>query len=351
MKKIVFLHVSLVALAVLFASDARAWGAQGHAAIGQTAVARLSPQARARVMEILGAIDQPALDEALAESCSWPDVVREEPEWAWSAPLHYVNIPRGAGDYRRERDCPDGLCVTEGILRYAAELERSDLGDGTPQAGDRERLWQAFAWVCHLVADLHQPLHAGFADDRGANTVEVEYLGEPMNLHHFWDSALAADRLETETSWYPDEASPGGGDTLPRWSPEQVALWTEESHALTIRVAYPPQAVITEVFAEASWSVVRQRWWVASQRLAMVLEAVLAPRDPDAGSAARTAPGIAQRSRAMRKPMRASWRSGNAEVRKAEREWSGELAQYPPRTTRNLQPGLIHAVPSTGARR
>jgi hypothetical protein len=250
--------------------------------------------------------------------------VREKPGWAWSAPLHYVNIPRGAADYRRERDCPDGLCVTEGILRFAAELDRSELGDGAVRADDSESLWQAFAWVCHLVADLHQPLHAGFADDRGANTVEVEYRSEPLNLHQFWDSALAADRLRTEASWYPEEASAGA---LPPWRPELVALWTEESHALAESSAYPPDPVITEAFAEASWALVRERWWVASERLAMVLETVLAPREPDPGSAARAAPGIAQRSRAMRKPMRASWRSGNAEVRKAEREWSGELAQ------------------------
>lgn len=326
MKKLIFLYTILVSAATLYGTETHAWGAQGHTAIGQAAVARLSPRARARVEEILGVSGGPALDEALAEACSWPDTVREEPQWAWSAPLHYVNIPRGARDYRRGRDCPDGLCVTEGILRYAADLDRSDLGEAESDAGRRRQVWQTFAWVCHLVADLHQPLHAGFADDRGGNRVEVEYLGESLNLHQFWDSALAAERLRAGSTWLPEEASASGG-TSPSWRPDQVAVWTEEAHALAATVAYPPDPVITEAFADAAWAVVREQWWAASQRLAMVLETVLAPRAPDAGSAARTAPGIAQRSRAIRKPMRASWRWGKAEVRNAEREWSGELAQ------------------------
>ena len=58
-----------------------------------------------------------------------------------------------------------------------------------PQASRQQR-WQSFAWLCHLVADLHQPMHAGFADDLGGNRIEVIFEDEPMNLHHFWDTAL-----------------------------------------------------------------------------------------------------------------------------------------------------------------
>ena len=108
---------------------------------------------------------------------------------------------------------------------------------------------------------------------------------------------------------------------------ERVVCWTEESHALASTVAYPPAAVITDTFAESSWAVVRERWSRAGQRLALALETALGRPAAKPGSATRSAPGIAQRSRAMRKPIRASWRPGNAETRKAEREWSGELAQ------------------------
>jgi len=49
---------------------------------------------------------------------------------------------------------------------------------------------QAFAWLCHLVGVLHQPLHAGFEDDRGGNNFDIIFKGEQVNLHGFWDFDL-----------------------------------------------------------------------------------------------------------------------------------------------------------------
>jgi hypothetical protein len=305
---------------------ANAWGRQGHAAIGQASMTLLSTQVRARVENILG-VDSPAeLDGALAKACFWPDTARDLPGWVWSAPLHYVNMPRGATRYDRERDCPEGLCVTEAIVKYAAELGATDF-NGANQQGDRQTAWQSFAWLCHLVGDIHQPLHAGFEDDRGGNEVEVEYRGERLNLHRFWDRALAEDRMAAAGSWRPDAGPKTGACGRPGWTRERVICWTEESHALASAAAYPRTAVITDSFADASWAVARKQWSKAAQRLALVLETVLDRPAARPGSVVKSAPGIAQRSRAMRKPIRASWRSGNAEMRKAEREWSGELAQ------------------------
>jgi hypothetical protein len=322
-----YFSLIMAALCLALSSDrAEAWGFEGHAAIGQAAVMRLSPRTRARVQDILGADSPAELANALAEACFWPDTVRDEPEWAWSAPLHYVNLPRGAVRYDRERDCPQGLCVTEAIPKYAGELDSAEF-EGVRLKGDRRQAWQSFAWLCHLVGDVHQPLHAGFGDDRGANEVDVEYQGERLNLHRFWDGALADDRLAADGSWQQASSPQDSACGPPVWARERAICWTEESHALASAVAYPPTAVITDTFAEASWAVVRKQWSKAAQRLALVLEAVLDQQAVKPGSATRSAPGIAQRSRAMRNPIRASWRSGNAEMRKAEREWSGELAQ------------------------
>jgi len=307
--------------------SASAWGPQGHAAIGQAAVSRISLQSRARLLDILGVDSQPELDTAVEEACFWPDTVREDPEWAWSTPLHYVNIPRDAIRYDRERDCPQGICVTEAIPEYAAELRCGACDGSGPQAVSPEQQWRAFAWLCHLVADLHQPLHAGFADDRGGNHVEVEYHGERLNLHRFWDSALAADRLAAGDPWLPAAGPEASGRGTARWDPAMVIGWTEESHALASAVAYPPEPTISDAFADRSWSVIREQWSKAPDRLALILDAVLGGQVPKAGGAGRLPPGVAQSSRATRKPIRASWRSGLAEIRKADRDWSGELAQ------------------------
>jgi len=240
-----------------------AWGTNGHRIIGVNALPLLDDSARAVVIEILGSDS----DEAIGKACSWPDTVRETPQWEWSAPMHYVNIPRSAVHYDRKRDCANGMCVTEAIMKYANELSRPGLND--------EQRWQAFAWLCHLVGDLHQPLHAGYRDDRGGNEVDVDYKGKPYNLHQFWDRVVIREHLGSGDSWtrpYPDSAwtCPPGN-----WNPKDVMSWTDESHALASKSAYPPDPVIDQQFADQSWLIIRQQWQKASWRLAQILNAVV----------------------------------------------------------------------------
>jgi hypothetical protein len=255
---------SLICVSLLITPlPASAWGAVAHRIIGVDALAMMDDTARAAVVEILGGDS----DELVDEACSWPDTVRETPEWEWSAPQHYVNIPRNTEHYDRERDCPDGMCVTEAIIKYANELTRPELSP--------EKRWQAFAWLCHLTGDLHQPLHAGYRDDLGGNTVDIEYRGKTHNLHQFWDRVVIQERLDTdENREGPFAGSPwtvSEGD----WDPDSVACWTDESHALAAASAYPPGFEIDEHFADQTWLIIRQQWQKASSRLARVLNATV----------------------------------------------------------------------------
>ena len=267
MKTRLFLWNVAAALLMLPGQQALGWGPLGHAAIGETAIAELAPPARKTVMQILGVTTPAALADAVDDACFWPDTVRDDPEWSWSAPLHFVNIPRSSDAYERQRDCPEGLCVTEGILKYAAELARPGL--------DRERRWQAFAWLCHLVGDLHQPLHAGFRDDRGGNRVMIEYRGERTNLHRFWDSTLAGERLAQADDGRVAVEGCEERVLSQLWDPTEVVAWTNESHALAASRAYPAKSEIDDGFADASWVIIERQWHMAACRLARVLNTVL----------------------------------------------------------------------------
>ena len=44
--------------------------------------------------------------------------------------------------------------------------------------------------LVHFVGDLHQPLHIGRYEDRGANRVYVKWFGRNSNLHRVWDSDM-----------------------------------------------------------------------------------------------------------------------------------------------------------------
>ena len=236
-----------------------AWSPDGHSAIGVLAMKQLSPAART---ELEGIID-PLTDEAMVKACNWPDHVREAPEWEWSAPQHYINIPRGETEYLEDRDCADQLCATQAVKKYAGELFDDDL--------NQVQRWQAFAWLCHVTADLHQPMHAGFADDRGANLVHVVFQGREMNLHSFWDFSLINRHaggwqgMVALLSEQPLEQAPAN------FSDEMVNQWTNESHALAMSMGYPPSRNIDEAFALRSWVLTQQQVSLAASRLATII--------------------------------------------------------------------------------
>ena len=258
----------LLILTLLNPVTARAWGPDGHVQTGMLAVQDLDPTASAWLQDVLGTNDVAAIDKA----CNWPDHVRETPQWEWSAPQHYVNIPRSTPHYDRARDCPDGLCVTEAIKKYANQLADLRLADSRL---NRRKQWEAFAWLCHLVGDLHQPLHAGYRDDRGGNDVNVSYRGETINLHQFWDRAVIREFMGPDGAW---RKPPLSGNSFPAgkpWNPAETDTWTDWSHLLAGEAAYPPGEIIQADFAEKSWLIIRQQWLMAGERLARILNTVV----------------------------------------------------------------------------
>ncbi len=243
-----------------------AWGPDGHRIVGAVALDYLSKGALDTLHEIMGIDDA----EVLVEWCNWPDEYRATIEGAWSEPKHYINMVPGASLYDMQRDCPTGMCVTEAIGEYAAELGNSDF----PQKSRRE----AFGWVCHFVGDLHQPLHAGFGHDRGGNDVVVSFKSEEINLHSFWDSRLIKDRSTSWTELY-DQLSDGSGSTPESdWQADEVVSWTNESHSFAETWSYPGTLEISDEFADQSWRLAQEQLKKGGVRLAWVLNTVLKPK-------------------------------------------------------------------------
>lgn len=265
--------------ALVIHSPAFSWGSEGHAAVGIMAMELTDQEAKKQLQSLLGDLS----NERMEELCNWPDAMREIEEWNWASPQHYVNLPRSATRYEAERDCRDGLCATEAIKKYAAELGNDRLG--------REQRKQAFAWLCHLVGDLHQPLHCGFADDRGGNQFGILFENQALNLHEFWDHTLIEQRagdIETLVS----VSSSGPGDTSNMsWNPLEVNLWTEQSHLLAIELAYPENPEISPEFADQTWEIIKLRLSLAAERLALILNAVLGEGEVKLGPVQEPLPG------------------------------------------------------------
>jgi hypothetical protein len=149
-------------------------GSEGHEIVAVIAEIHLSDTARRRVKELLPQAT------TLAEASTWPDKAgRQIPDMD---AYRYINFPKDANAYDQQRDCRLRNCVIEAIAWYLQVLKSPD----APRSEKRI----ALRFVAHLVGDIHQPLHAGFAEDRGGNSVDVRFNGRRENLHSLWDTAL-----------------------------------------------------------------------------------------------------------------------------------------------------------------
>jgi len=157
----------------------------------EIAYQNLTPAVRDAVDELLvGDPDEQYHD--FRESSVWADEVRSRREARYDSfrTAHYVNIPRRSAGFDLDRDCADTFCIVEAILEQKAILE-----DPGASVSDRR---DALKFIGHFVGDIHQPLHAGYSDDRGGNSVRVLIHGENWSLHSYWDSGFLA---RNETGW------------------------------------------------------------------------------------------------------------------------------------------------------
>ncbi|MGB1701051.1 MAG: S1/P1 nuclease, partial [Nannocystaceae bacterium] len=160
----------------LLPSRAQAWGGVGHRTIAAITWDRLSPQAKRDLRGL--AIRRRG---AFVAEAVWADEVRSRDEYAWSRPLHYLNVARGDAEVGRPEACDaeDRGCVLSAIERFEGVLSN-------PEAtADARR--EAVAFLIHFVGDIHQPLHCGYGDDRGGNDLHLNFRGSPTNLHRLWD--------------------------------------------------------------------------------------------------------------------------------------------------------------------
>ena len=187
--------LALLAALPLAPQAAYGWGDNGHRITGQIAEQALSDDARRAVRGIAGA-------ETLAMLGTWPDFVRSDPDWEFVSTWHYINVEDDGtlaevlAESARTIE-PDNIVEAIGYFRaiLAGDEERRrhfeelmSANGVEPRDGSVELT--ALCFLTHFVGDLHQPLHVGRANDRGGNSVNVNFFGEIRRLHSVWDSGL-----------------------------------------------------------------------------------------------------------------------------------------------------------------
>lgn len=246
----------VLALSLTMAAHAFAWGAQGHEVIASVAWQRLNPQARQEVTRLLA--QEPG--QTLESIATWADEHRSPATGVW----HYVNFPRTSCKYEPERDCPGGRCVVAAIAHQAAVF--------ASHASDAERL-KALKYLVHLVGDVHQPLHAGYQDDRGGNRFQLQLWMHARNLHAVWDSGLLRNvDLDNEAFSALLRRVPLASDVLDL-DPAHMA---QESCRIVAQAGFYPDAGLSAAYTQRFTPVLQQRLALAAARLAALLNAAVA---------------------------------------------------------------------------
>jgi hypothetical protein len=246
---------------LLTLASAFSWYDKGHRVVGFIAQANLTAEARKEIEKILPG------SMTLADAAVWPD--HEGRSIRDFDPLHYVNIPEDARGYDQGRDCPEKNCMVEALKWFSSVIADKN----APIIMRRLALY----YVAHLVGDMHQPLHAGRAMDRGGVEIPVSYRGQKTNLHFFWDT----DLVEVETGNEEEVAKRLTAhlteeDRL-KWQAGDAKQWTDESLMLVRSHAYNtgPSVELSDAYVEKARPIVRRRLAQAGIRLAWLLNSAL----------------------------------------------------------------------------
>jgi len=194
------------------------WGATGHRTVGQIADAYLKGKTKRKIAELLDG-------QSLALVSTFGDDIKSDNKYKEFYTWHYVNMPFDV-DYQDSEKNPAGDLVT-GI-----EKCKSVILDPITSKEDKAFYLKL---LVHLVGDMHQPMHVGRKEDKGGNTIQVQWFGKGTNLHSVWDSKMIEHFNMTYTE-LTDNASEISKEEVAFLQQGTIVDWINDTHKYAIEV-------------------------------------------------------------------------------------------------------------------
>jgi S1/P1 Nuclease len=242
-----------IAVFLLLASPVTsfAWGATGHKIIAEIAFRYLDAQTRKNVLSYLNGM-------SIEEAANWMDQVRGDPAYDYMRPYHYADFDRG-----RPATAITGDNIIGILNSTLRDLENS-------KQLTREQIRTDLLYLLHLVGDLHQPLHVGYADDRGGNEYQISFLGNSSNLHKVWDSEI----IDYKQAGVPEirSAHPLSPEQIAAIQQIDIVSWANQSRGHLDRVYSVRGHKIDEAYIATSYPIIESQLLYAGLRLAAILQ-------------------------------------------------------------------------------
>jgi hypothetical protein len=263
--------------ALSFALPAFAWNSTGHRVCAAITYDHLTPQARARVDELIRhhpdyatilTRDSPPDPAARARAAfiaasTWPDLIRSDkrffddskpdatptpqldgfPDMKRHTHWHYIDVPYSPEGVWAEVP-PPPTALSE-ITRLLTEIAKPIEDPVNPAPVNRA---YDLPWLLHIEEDLHQPLHTVSRflksqpmGDEGGNNVFLIPSGATggrlyQALHSVWDGAIGQDSSDANVTMLAKQLV---ASYVPE-APEIMdpAKWLDEGFVLSVKSVY-----------------------------------------------------------------------------------------------------------------
>lgn len=266
------------AITLFFAFTLVSWGVIGHRAIGKIAENHLNSQAQTAVKAILG-------DQSLSEVSTYADEVRSRPEYKKTGAWHYINLPVGLTKEQFIKKV--GEMTQDNVYSALLQCEQ----DLQSKMTSRDQKIFALKFIVHLVGDLHQPMHVSREEDKGGNSIQLNFNGQGSNLHRIWDSGLIEKQGLTYEQLAASNDKASSAEII-QWQAEPVMQWLYESYQVSSQLYHEVDSMksrsIGDSYYNAHIAVVGERIEKGGIRLAGVLNTIFSGKSINAGMVLKT---------------------------------------------------------------
>lgn len=252
MKKAVYIVAILAVMAL--PGSTWAWGKMGHGLVAEVAFNMLDENTKSKVQKYLA-------DMSVEQAANWMDEIKNDHRNDYMKPWHYVNISEG----KMYEETKEENVINQ-LTRVINELQHKD------KMSDEE-VRKDLLILLHLVGDMHQPLHVGYGEDKGGNTMQVIYDGHNTNLHKVWDSEIIEKEHISLSSCLASGKHFDNAD-LAMLSAIDVAKWMRQPRSQLKSVYNIKDRIIDEEYVARNKKVIEEDIFIAGVRLAAVLKDV-----------------------------------------------------------------------------
>jgi hypothetical protein len=215
MKIKLFLMISLFFFSNSSTEETVFWGPTGHRTTGEIAERHLTNKAKRKIDKLLKG-------QSLAFVSTFGDEIKSDRKYNEFYSWHYVNMNLDEKYADAEKN-PKGDLVT-GINKCIQVLKDEN-------SSEEDKVFYLKLLV-HFVGDLHQPMHIGQKDDKGGNTVQVQWFGRGTNLHSVWDTKMI-EEWNMSYLELADNANDLSKKEIKAIEKGTVVEWVDEVHEIT----------------------------------------------------------------------------------------------------------------------